>query len=154
VLGIALGGIAWLVSPYLALWMLPVVIGLALAIPLALLTGRRWSGGLLRTPEDAEPPPVVARAAALQREWRGKNSPDVARLLREPRLLQAHIAMLPAPRRPRMDPIDGTLALWRAKLEEADTLDAALASLSTPELTAVLGDTAALRRLSALAEAT
>jgi membrane glycosyltransferase len=152
-LGIALGGVAWLVSPYLALWMLPVVIGLALAIPLALLTGRRWSGGLLRTPEDVDPPPVVARAAALQREWRGEISPDVARLLREPRLLQAHIAMLPAPRRPRMDPIDGTLALGRAKVEEAETLDAALGSLSTPELTAVLGDTAALRRLSALAEA-
>ncbi len=53
VLGLLLGGVAWLVSPSLALWMLPVVLGLALAIPLALLTGRRWSGGgLLRTPEE------------------------------------------------------------------------------------------------------
>ena len=69
VLGLLLGGVAWAVSLSLALWMLPVVLGLALAIPLALLTGRRRAGGLLRTPEDVEPPSVVARAAALQREW-------------------------------------------------------------------------------------
>ena len=94
--------------------MLPVVLGLALAIPLALLTGRRWSSGLLRTPEDLEPPPVVARAAALHREWQPAGAPDVARLLREPRLLAAHMAMLPPPRRPRLDPIDATLVLARA----------------------------------------
>ena len=44
VLGLLLGAVAWAVSLSLALWMLPVVLGLALAIPLALLTGRRWSG--------------------------------------------------------------------------------------------------------------
>jgi membrane glycosyltransferase len=154
VLGILLGAVAWLVSLYLALWMLPVVLGLALAIPLALLTGRRWSGGgLLRTPEEAEPPAVVSRAAVLQREWQTASPPDVARLLRDPRLLQAHIAMLPAPRRARVDPIDATLALGRAKLDEAETLESALATLSAPELAAALGDAAALRRLSELASA-
>ena len=152
VLGLLLGAVAWAVSLSLALWMLPVVLGLALAIPLALLTGRRWSSGLLRTPEDQEPPPVVARAVALQREWQSAGATDVARLLREPRLLAAHMAMLPPPRRPRLDPIDATLVLARAKLEEADALDAAIAALSAPELTAALGDAAALRRLSALAD--
>ena len=132
--------------------MLPVVLGLALAIPLALLTGRRWSSGLLRTPEDQEPPPVVARAVALHREWQSAGATDVARLLREPRLLDAHMAMLPPPRRPRLDPIDATLVLARAKLEEAEALDAAIAALSASELTAALGDAAALRRLAALAE--
>jgi membrane glycosyltransferase len=154
VLGLLLGAVAWLVSLYLALWMLPVVLGLALAIPLALLTGRRWSGGgLLRTPEEAEPPSVVARAAVLQREWQAASPPGVAGLLREPRLLQAHMAMLPAQRRARVDPIDGTLALGRAKLDEAETLETALAALSPPELGAVLGDAATLRRLSELAGA-
>jgi len=148
-----LGGMAWAVSLSLALWMLPVVLGLALAIPLALLTGRRCSSGLLRTPEDAEPPPVVARAAALQHEWQMSSAPDVTRLLREPRLLAAHTAMLPPPRRPRRDPIDATLVIARAKLEEADAFDAAITALSAPELTAALGDAAALRRLSALADA-
>ena len=67
-------------------------------------------------------------------------------------LLDAHMAMLPPPRRPRLDPIDATLVLARAKLEEADALDAAITALSAPELTAALGDAAALRRLSALAD--
>ena len=153
VLGLLLGAVAWAVSLSLALWMLPVVLGLALAIPMALLTGRRCSSGLLRTPEDREPPPVVARAVALQREWQSAGATDVARLLREPRLLAAHTAMLPPPRRSRVDPIDATLVLARAKLEEAEELDAAIAALSVPELTAALGDAAALRRLSALADA-
>ncbi len=150
-LGLILGGVAWAVSLSLALWMLPVVLGLALAIPLALLTGRRRAGGLLRTPEDVEAPPVVARAAALQREWQMAGALDVARLLHEPRLLAAHTAMLPPPRRPRIDPIDVTLVTARARLEEVDTLEAAVAVLSAPELTAVLGDASALRCLSALA---
>ena len=134
VLGLLLGAVAWAVSLSLALWMLPVVLGLALAIPLALLTGRRWSSGLLRTPEDHEPPPVVARAVALHREWQSAGATDVARLLREPRLLDAHMAMLPPPRRPRLDPIDATLVLARAKLEEAEALDAAISALSATEL--------------------
>jgi membrane glycosyltransferase len=150
-LGVALGVAAWMVSLSLALWMLPVVVGLALAIPLALLTGRPWSfAGLLRTPEDAEPPEVVARAASLQREWLSLAQPGVAQLLRDPRLFQAHAAMLPPPRRRRGAPIDAAVALGRAKLEEAETLDDALSALSPSELAAVLGDAPALRRLSEL----
>ena len=151
VLGLLLGGVAWTISLSLALWMLPVVLGLALAIPLALLTGRRRAAGLLRTPEDVEPPSVVVRAAELQREWQAAVAPDVTQLLREPRLLGAHMAMLPPPRRPRIDPIDATLVLARAKLEEADALDDAVTALSAPELIAALSDAAALRCLSALA---
>jgi len=152
-LGLLLGVVVWAVSLPLALWMLPVVLGLALAIPLALLTGRRRPSVLLRTPEDREPPAVVARAAALQRESQNARAHDVAQLFREPRLMAAHMAMLPPPRRPRVDPIDATLALAMAKLEEADTLEAAIAALSTTELTAALAEAGALQRLSALTDA-
>ena len=74
ILGVLLGIGAWAVSPYLALWMLPVVLGLALAVPLASLTGRRSWGlalrriGLLRIPEERHPPAVLLRAAALYRQ--------------------------------------------------------------------------------------
>jgi membrane glycosyltransferase len=153
VLGSLLGVVAWAVSLSLALWMLPVVLGLALAIPLALLTGRASANGILRTPEDWNPPPVIARVAVLQRERQTVDAPDVAQLLREPRLLAAHTAMLPPPRRPRIDPIDPTLVLARAKLAEADALDAAITGLSTTELAAALGDGTTLRLLSALADA-
>src|SRR5262249_20674764 len=85
-LGLLLGAVAWAVSLSLALWMLPVVLGLALAIPLALLTGRRGGGGLLRTPEDIAPPGVVARAMALREGWRKLVAPGVAQLLGNPTL--------------------------------------------------------------------
>jgi membrane glycosyltransferase len=149
-LGIALGLVAWLVSLSLALWMLPVVLGLALAIPLALMTGRRWIAGVLRTPEDVAPPPVVARAGALHNEWRGIVTPEFATLLADRRLFEAHIAMLPSPRRVRLDPVDALLVQARAKLDEAETRSEALAVLSTAELTAALGDAAATERLCLL----
>jgi membrane glycosyltransferase len=93
---------------------------------------------------------VVARAAVLQREWQLDTQPGVPHLLRDARLLEAHTAMLPPPRRPRVDPIDVALVLGRAKVEEAETLEGALRTLSTPELAAVLGDAAALQCLSTL----
>ena len=67
-LGLLLGGTAWLVSPYLALWMLPVVLGLALAIPLAAFSAATGPGeafrrlGLLRIPEEVRPPATLAKA--------------------------------------------------------------------------------------------
>jgi membrane glycosyltransferase len=150
VLGLALGALAGLISVSLALWMLPVVLGLALAIPLALLTGRRSQSGLLRTPEDIAPPPVVQRAMMLRREWEADTAPTVAHLLGDGALLNAHMAMLPAPRRPRLDPINPILLQARAKLEEATTLSEGLAALSTAELAAVLGDAAMIQHLSGL----
>jgi membrane glycosyltransferase len=150
-LGVVLGAVSLAVSLSLAVWMLPVVLGLVLAIPLALWTGRPGAAGLLRTPEERDPPQVLARAAVLRREWQAVGAPDVTRLLRTPSLLAAHTALLPPPRRSRDDPIDATLLLARAKLAEAWALDDAIAVLSPPELTAALADATALRQLSVLA---
>jgi membrane glycosyltransferase len=147
VLGVALGVLAGLVSVSLALWMLPVVLGLALAIPMVLLTGRRSLSGWLRTPEDIAPPSVVRRAASLLHEWESHITPDVARLLSDRALLQAHLSMLPPARRPRLDPIDPILVQARAKLEEVETFDEALAILSPAELVSVLGNASAVQVL-------
>jgi membrane glycosyltransferase len=75
----------------------------------------------------------------------------IPRLLLDPVLLDAHRHMLPAPRRPRRDPIDATLLVGRAKLDEAAELDEALATLSTAEKAAVLADPYSLDRLESLA---
>ncbi len=60
--GVVLGVTAWLVSPWLFVWMIPIVAGLVLAIPISALTarpaGRRL--GLFRTPEETTAPPIVA----------------------------------------------------------------------------------------------
>ncbi|MEL1263082.1 glucans biosynthesis glucosyltransferase MdoH [Pseudoxanthomonas putridarboris] len=72
VFGAFVGALAYLVSPALAAWMSPVVLGMVLSIPINVLTAsvgvgqrlREW--GLLRIPEEAAPPPVLARALELR----------------------------------------------------------------------------------------
>lgn len=165
VLGLALGVGAWAVSPYLALWMLPVVLGLALAVPLAELTGRRSLGvglramGLLRIPEESQPPEVLQQAAALQQAARAAHpematatasAASVPTLLQDASLLLAHQRMLPPPRRPGIDPLNVALLTGTAKLQETDDFAAVWADLSAAEKNAVLSDEQALRRLRAL----
>jgi membrane glycosyltransferase len=149
VLGAAMGGTAWLISPSLALWMSPVVLGLTLAIPLVALTSlhdrvlRRL--GLLRIPEEARPPTVLARAAAYARELADSGAPSTLdRLARDRALLAAHRAMLPGPRQPWVDPPEVPLLTGRLKLEEAPSLPAAWAAMSNEEQAACLADAAAL----------
>jgi membrane glycosyltransferase len=79
VFGVLVGGMAYAVSPPLAAWMAPVVIGMALAVPVVALTSSRSAGdwlrrhGLLSIPEESAPPAVLVRAAELR-----------AKALREP----------------------------------------------------------------------
>jgi membrane glycosyltransferase len=157
ILGVLLGIGAWAVSPYLALWMLPVVLGLALAVPLASLTGRRSWGlalrriGLLRIPEEGRPPEVLQRAALLYRQALERPAGDgVLALLNDPILLAAHRQMLPPGRRPGVDPLNVALLTGSAKLSEADRLQSVWPALSTAEKAAVLSDEAALKQLLAL----
>jgi membrane glycosyltransferase len=160
VFGLALGVASYLVALPLLLWMSPVVLGLLLAIPLAAATAERRLGqallrlGLLQTPEERRPPEVLARAAELYHELSVTDAADganVRRLLENPVLLNAHRRMLPQGRRPRLDPVDVVLLVGLAKLEEEETLDGAMARLTTAEKTAVLADGRGIDRLVALA---
>ncbi len=152
--GLTLGVASWAVSVPLLLWMSPVVVGLALAAPLAALTARRGAGralrrlGLLRTPEEAAPPQVLIDATRLQPTFAQAPMDAIARLLADPALLAAHRTMLPPPRRPG-DPFDPALLLGVAKLNEMTAL-ADTATLSRPERAAVLANAEALTRLEAL----
>jgi membrane glycosyltransferase len=146
-LGFAMGTAAWLVSPSLALWMSPVTVGLALAIPLVALTSRRdgvlASFGLLRIPEEAAPPVVLARAASLASELataEPKTLPVPDRLVHDSELLAAHREMLPQPRRPWVEPLEIPLLTGRALLEEAPTLAMAWERMTKEEKAACLAD--------------
>ncbi|MBE7210680.1 MAG: glucans biosynthesis glucosyltransferase MdoH [Gluconacetobacter diazotrophicus] len=163
IFGFVLAAIAWAVSPALFLWMSPVLLGLALAVPLVFLTAGTRSGlalrrlGLLLIPEERTPPAVLARAAALQEAARqAATGPDptrgasLRRMLADPVLLAAHRAMLPPERRRGVDPFDPVLATGLAKLDEVDTLDDALALLGPPERAAVLNSVRGLERLDLL----
>jgi membrane glycosyltransferase len=157
VFGLVFAAAAYVVSPSLLLWMMPVVLGLSLAIPLAALTAHRGPGlvlrnlGLLRTPEEHHPPTIVLRTNELHQTLLEDHAPTaLARLLGDPRLLLAHRAMLP-PARGRHDPIDPNFVVGLARLSQAQNVPEAQASLSVRELAAVLNDSAALDRLRLLA---
>ncbi len=153
--GLALGLVSWLVSTPLLLWMSPVVLGLALAAPLAAFTGKRSAGlalrrlGLLQTPEEARPPHVLLEVQRLQPAMALPDADAFSRLLDDPALFAAHRTMLPPPRR-RHDPFDPALLLGRAKLAELDAWPGPH-DLTRAERAAVLADAEALQQLEALA---
>ncbi len=70
--GLAMGAMAYAVSPPLAAWMAPVVVGMALAVPVVAWTSSRRAGDWLRRhkllsiPEESTPPRVLVRAAELR----------------------------------------------------------------------------------------
>jgi membrane glycosyltransferase len=72
--GLFAGNVALLVSPSLAAWMSPVILGLVLAIPIVALTSARTPGQwlrerkLLNIPEETNPPPILVRATTLRRQ--------------------------------------------------------------------------------------
>jgi membrane glycosyltransferase len=158
VFGLGFAVTAYLISPFLFLWMLPVVLGLTLAIPLAVLTARGILGlalarlGLLLIPEERTPPAILLRAAELSQSLR-KDEIQAAlpRLLADPRLLSAHRTMLPSTKE-RKDSLETDLIMGLARLKDLENAAEVEASLSPKELTAVLGDREGLYRLLASAK--
>ena len=153
-LGVAMAAGAYVVSGPLLLWMLPVVIGLMLSVPVAALTaapavGRRLRAlGLLLTPAERDPPPVLSRAnelAAIDVEEAAAD--PIARLTREPVLYDTHLRMLGEPGPRPKGEIDVELLVALAKIDDAENCREAAALLQGKELFAVLCNRAALQRL-------
>lgn len=71
-LGLLMGGIAYAISPALAAWMSPVILGLVLSMPIVALSSSRKLGsalrhwGIFRIPEEVAPPEVLRRASQLR----------------------------------------------------------------------------------------
>lgn len=158
VFGLVLAGAAYAVSTPLFLWMTPVLAGLGLAVPLVLLTSSRRAGrtlrqaGLLRTPEEFAPPPTLQRAAALYRQFAQASEQDALhRLLGDPALRRHHIDALPPPRRRGEGPIDPALVVGHAKIVDSDDLEAAWASLTRAEKSALLGSRTGITAILELA---
>ncbi|MBE9605917.1 glucans biosynthesis glucosyltransferase MdoH [Acetobacteraceae bacterium H6797] len=158
--GIAMAVASWFVSPALAAWTAPVAIGLALSILLVMLTGARGPGvglrrlGFLRIPEETAPPQILQTSRSVLEARRAEapaEPPCAVRALREdPALASAHLAMLPPPRRPRVDPIDGRLLAARLRAEEAETLAEALDGMPKADKAVLLTDERGVNRLLSL----
>jgi membrane glycosyltransferase len=157
IFGLVFAVTTYLVSPFLFLWMMPVVLGLALAIPLAVVTAQPGVGlaarnlRLLQTPEERSPPAILVRAAELFESFRENETlRAVPRLLADRRLLSAHTAMLPLTR-PKGG-LETDLIIGLARLEEAENAAGAESHLSEKELVALLGDRRGVDRLIAAAQ--
>jgi len=139
--GIAMAASAYAVSLPLLLWMTPVILGLLLAIPIAI-----WSSGvrskrrsrLFATPEQTDPPRVLTRANELAAASHRTIRCPLHELRNDQALLDAHLHSL-ADRQPRKrGEIDPHLAIARARIEDAETFDEATGFLRPREKFAVL----------------
>src|SRR6478735_6640129 len=104
VLGLVAGIAAFAIATSLFLWMSPTILGLVLAIPISWASGQLGLGLalkrrlLLATPEEAAPPEIAVRAAALtaRNTARGFDEADaLAAIHADPDLATAHARMLP-----------------------------------------------------------
>jgi membrane glycosyltransferase len=147
-----------LISPSLVAWMSPTILGLVLAIFMSWATAQLSfgiflrRGGLLVTPEEKSKPPVVRRANKLAKEFAhlDESTDGLRSLYEEPEFRAMHKDFLPSdPQRKRGDfPVEWALA--EAKLNEAQTIDEAIAWLQPIERMVVMLDPVLLARLVAL----
>ena len=149
--GVGMAASAFAVSLPLLLWMAPVILGLLLSIPIAMLTSKASNPNsrLFRTPEEKAPPQVLVRANELASAAGAAIERPLLELHSDPRLLDAHLMNLPRDRSRNRGQINPHLAIARAKIEDAETLDEALGYLTSREEFAVLGSPSILGALHA-----
>src|SRR6266550_4056675 len=149
--GVGMAASAFAVSLPLLLWMAPVILGLLLSIPIAMLTSKASNPNsrLFRTPEEKAPPQVLVRANELASAAGAAIERPLLELRSDPRLLDAHLMNLPRDRSRNRGQINPHLAIARAKIEDAETLDEALGYLTSREEFAVLGSPGTLETLHA-----
>lgn len=104
--GIVLAVYSWYLAPTLFGWLLPIVIGLVIALPVSVYSSRvrigqrlrRW--GLLLIPEEVTPPPVWLQAQAIEAEiCKVMPQPEdpfglLGHVLDNPQLNALHLALL------------------------------------------------------------
>jgi membrane glycosyltransferase len=127
--------------------MTPVILGLLLSIPIAILSSSSDSNcrsRLFKTPEQTAPPPVLARANKLASATHSPLACPMHELRRDAALLEAHLNNLAGQRRRKRGEVDPHLAIARAKIEDAETFDEGVGFLSAREMFAVLNSPAVL----------
>lgn len=150
--GIAMALAAYAVSLPLLLWMTPVILGLLLSIPIAILSssGSKRRFVLFRTPEQTAPPPVLARANELAAAPHSPPACPLHELRRDAVLREAHLNNLSGHQPRKRGEVDPHLAIARAKIEDAETFEEAAGYLSRRETFAVLNAPAILAGLLGL----
>ncbi|WOH67230.1 glucans biosynthesis glucosyltransferase MdoH [Bradyrhizobium sp. BWA-3-5] len=151
--GIAMAAAAYSVSLPLLLWMMPVILGLLLSIPMAMLSSSTGSGRTIRlfkTPEQTAPPPVLVRANELANVPHSSLSCPLHALRDDPDLRKAHLSNLPEQKTRKRGDVDTYLAIARARIEDADSFEEAAGFLTARERFAVLNSPPVLANVFAL----
>jgi membrane glycosyltransferase len=150
--GVGMAASAYAVSLPLLLWMAPVIIGLLLSVPIAMLSSRVSDpdSRLFRTPEQTAPPRAMVRANELANASHQVAASPLAELHDDRQLLESHLANLPGDKRRSRGQIDPHLAIARAKIEDAETFDEALGFLTARETFAVLNSPSVLTAVCAM----
>jgi membrane glycosyltransferase len=132
--------------------MAPVILGLLLCFPIAMLTSKASSPNswLFRTPEETAPPQILVRANELASAAGEAIERPLLELRSDPRLLDAHLMNLPRDTCRNRGQINPHLAIARAKIEDAESLDEALGYLTSREEFAVLSSPSILRAVHAM----
>lgn len=151
-LGTVFAAAAWYVYPGLLGWMLPAVLGLWLAAPLAWLGARPAVGAALRarglfvTPEEAAPPAVLERQRTLaQNAPASEVRPALTRILESPLDAARHLALLS-----QCPPGELTASMALARCRAEEVAPTTLEALYPRELHgAALADRRAVRLLAA-----
>ena len=144
---------AYAVSLPLLLWMTPVILGLLLSIPIAILSsssGPNPRPRLFKTPEQTAPPSVLTRANELASAQHSPLACPLHELRRDAALREAHLNNLSEQRLRKRGEVDPHLAIARAKIEDAESFEEAAGFLSAREKFAVLKSPAVLAVLLAL----
>jgi membrane glycosyltransferase len=151
--------IVWFLSPPLLVWLSPALLGIFLAVPLSRVSGSRRLGralsrlALLRTPEEAEAPALVARRQELVCSASAMPEDGLRHLARNREARLAHInENLARPADPRGYP-DPYAFTAEQKLKDARSLEEALAWLTPVERVEVAGDARLLNQLAMLPDA-
>ena len=148
-----------LISPSLVAWMSPTIAGLIFAIPISWASGQLAIGlglrkiGLLTTPEERTLPPIAVRANRLGQELSAEHDDhiDGLRIIHADAAFRAaHEAFLPAYQRRAKGDITPERALAEAKLNEAETIDDAVAWLHPKERMVALHDRALIALIARL----
>ncbi|MDE2578811.1 MAG: glucans biosynthesis glucosyltransferase MdoH [Hyphomicrobiales bacterium] len=149
----------FLISPSLVAWMSPTIAGLIFSMPISWASGQLALGlalrriGLLTTPEETQPPPIATRANALARELAAEHDDhiDAIRVLHaDPAFRAAHEAFLPPYKRRAKGDVTAERALAEVKVNEAETIEDAIAWLQPKERMTLLHDRALLDVMSRL----
>ena len=138
--GLTIAVAAWWVSPILLAWLSPALLGLLLAAPISALTASSRFGralrrrGLLITPEERALPVIGRESSSCRIHHRValSTTPDIERLVVEDQRRRLHLALLDTQPSAAHD-IDPIEAVAAAKINQAGSLQEALASLMPDE---------------------